>query len=595
MNESVTALVRQRWAEMLWRGCVTQNMIRQPKIGCRRLESLMQEEPDGTVSFTDLNYGSSVMSLWGAEYHYGHIIQMILGFGRERLRTDEAYRARLLAALRFWCVHDFRNPNWWHNEIGTPENIADICLLLYEWLPADLLAACAAIIDRGSLNGNPQVTKRTGANLIWGCAVSVRLAALTDDEDLLARASARAAEELVYGDEGIQPDGGFFQHGSRLYSGGYGRSFAYSVAMMIYVFRNTPYQFPRQRLAVFAEHMLDGLRMMSAREALDWQCIGREYTRPGAERFGILRIAVEILADTEDMVRLDEFIAWRGEIQGAPRPDAVRYYPVVGFLAHHTGGLYVGTKLIRGQLLGEEICNGEGGLGYNISYGGVTCAMVSGREYDDVAPYWRYDRIPGTTARRETDAELLAHPAAWTRRRLPDDFAGGAVADDRAAVWQREDHETVHALTASFAFPGGFVRLVTGVRDDESAPLFTTVEQSFLHGDVTCEGDSVIHSDIRYTPLAGTKFIQETAPAGGQWCRNSVHESQERLREVPMFGLYVGHPAGGTSSCAYMISPAPSVSPAVEVLRNDDEIQSIRLPDGRVMSIDHRSHEAVLN
>ena len=89
MNESVTALVRQRWADMLWRGCVTQNMIRQPKIGCRQLESLMKEEPDGTVSFTDLNYGSSVMSLWGAEYHYGHIIQMILGFGRERLRTDE--------------------------------------------------------------------------------------------------------------------------------------------------------------------------------------------------------------------------------------------------------------------------------------------------------------------------------------------------------------------------------------------------------------------------------------------------------------------------------------------------------------------------
>ncbi len=594
-NGSIPAIVRKRYAELLWRGCVTQNMIRQPKIDCRVIESRMREEDDGTVSFTDVDYASDCKSLWGAEYHYGHIIQMILGFGRERLENDETYRSKLIGALRYWCVHDFSNPNWWHNDIGTPENLSDICTLLYDWLPADLLASAAAIIDRGSLRGNPQVTKRTGANLIWGCSVSLRLAGLLNDEELLAMASSRAAEELVYGAEGIQTDGGFFQHGPRLYSGGYGRSFAYNVAMMIYVLQNTPYQFPRERLSIYAVHMLDGLRMMSARDALDWQCVGREYTRPGAERFGILRYAVEILADAEDMVRRDEFIAWREEMDGAPRPDATRYYPVVGFLAHHTGGLYIGTKLICGQLLGEEICNGEGGLGYNVSYGGVTCAMVNGREYDDAAPYWRYDRIPGTTARRESDAELLAHPTAWTKRCLPDDYAGGAEKDGYAAVWQRQDHETIRALTASFAFPGGFVRLVTGIRDDDSAPLYTTVEQSFLQGAVEREGNSIIHAGIRYTPLAGTTFTPEITETEGRWCRNSVSERQEWLDKVPMFGLSVGHSPGETSACAYMLSPANAPEPVVEVLRNDEEVQSIRLPDGRVMAVDHRTHEIALD
>ena len=95
----------------------------------------------------------------------------------------------------------------------------------------------------------PEISEKwTGANLIWGASNTIKHAILIEDGALLCQAVERAAKELEIardGQEGIPPDGSFYQHGPRLYSGGYGRSFADEISQMTYCLQQTPYQFPK--------------------------------------------------------------------------------------------------------------------------------------------------------------------------------------------------------------------------------------------------------------------------------------------------------------------------------------------------------------
>lgn len=91
----------------------------------------------------------------------------------------------------------------------------------------------SSVFDLPGTKSLSTADKWTGANLIWGGAVTVKHAMWQEDEELLKIASARVAEEIKYSHEGIQPDGAFCQHGHRWYSGGYGRSFAYELTPII--------------------------------------------------------------------------------------------------------------------------------------------------------------------------------------------------------------------------------------------------------------------------------------------------------------------------------------------------------------------------
>ena len=73
----------------------------------------------------------------------------------------------------------------------------------------------------------------------------------------------------------------------------------------------------------------------------------------------------------------------------------------------------------------------------------------------------------------------------------------------------------------------------------------------------------------------------------GSWRRNNAAFSDHPVKG-DVLTLTVTHPAGKESAYADMISAADTDEPAVTVLRNDRELQAIRLPDGSVMAVFHR-------
>ena len=587
--------IRNRYCQLLWSGAFYHSVLRYqdadqaPDVHER---TLVPGSIPGTWYWPDIDYADETRSEWKTAIHYSRLLFTLKINGPQRLREDPEFAQKMVGTLEYWLHNRFANPNWWHNDIGTPMNIASVLLMLYPVLSRDTLERGADVVAAGSFAAHPEFSQGwTGANLIWGAANTIRHAILIEDEALLRQAVNRAALELRIADngaEGIQPDGSFFQHGPRLYSGGYGRSFADEIAQIAFCLQQTPFQFSKDCLDSFLVHILDGLRYMTRGSSLDYACIGREFARVNAVSAGKLRDALWLMTQTADMPRQSELAAYWDAMNGGKPLTGTKYFPQAAFLCHHMEGLYVGSKFATDRIWDAEICNGEGELQYNMSYGTHTCIMHDGSEYLNIPPIWDYARIPGTTARPESDAQLLTHRDWWCIP-LPNSHYGGQQKGNRAVIYELAQHDGIEVSVSHFAFEGGFVCLGAGITG--AGPLVTTVDQCHLQGSVQEAEGSILHHGIRYTGLSDTRIQWEAKSVTGAWNRNDLSAA-----DTPVTGnvltLYIPQE---TDHYAYLISPAGHPVPEVEVLRNDGSVQAIRLADGIVMAVFHREADLTVD
>ena len=70
--------------------------------------------------WSDIDYKNPLKSFWPAAKHYERMQLILNYFGKSRLLCDGEYAERMTGALRHWLSNDFKNPNWWNDQIGTP-------------------------------------------------------------------------------------------------------------------------------------------------------------------------------------------------------------------------------------------------------------------------------------------------------------------------------------------------------------------------------------------------------------------------------------------------------------------------------------------
>src|SRR5262245_31569464 len=87
-------------------------------------------QPDG--SWADIDYSNQARSQWSAGQHLARALIMAKGVAvsRRNNHPNPDLTAKTSAALTYWLDRDFRNPNWWWNEIGVPQLLGEIILLI---------------------------------------------------------------------------------------------------------------------------------------------------------------------------------------------------------------------------------------------------------------------------------------------------------------------------------------------------------------------------------------------------------------------------------------------------------------------------------
>lgn len=130
-------------------------------------------------SFPDVDYADRGRSGWKTVSHLYRVKSMATVYrlpAVPELEDRPRLREATLSALRFWVERDFRNPNWWWNEIGVPMALGPALLLLGDAVPDEVRSGGVKILERARLG------RGTGQNLVWltemalvrGCVTSTR-------------------------------------------------------------------------------------------------------------------------------------------------------------------------------------------------------------------------------------------------------------------------------------------------------------------------------------------------------------------------------------------------------------------------------------
>ena len=565
-----------------------------------RAEALMASmKPDG--SWEDIDYVDQGSASFKPAEHVQRLVTLARAWAQPlgRLHNDKTVRNRIEAGMTCWLTRDPKSTNWWWNEIGAPQGIADLLLLGWEGLSAESRRGGLKILARSWPHPSPM----TGENLVWVARIGMVRGCLEPDEAMVKDAARAIASTMTITEkEGVQPDFSFHQHGAQLYSGGYGMGFATDCAEFAALVQGTAMALTPEQVETLSHYILDGQQWMVRGETFDPGAMGRELSRPRST--GKARALMGACANLAGLntPRKAEFEAFAQRLRGGATdktldPSGNRMFWRSDFMAHHRLGYYASVRMDSNRVIGGEAMNGEGAMLWHMADG--TCLVFHrGDEYRDIFPVWDWRRIPGVTCRQ--DAGSLPAYGGKNPNRGATSLAGGVSDGTYGAAAFDYAKGGVTARKAWFFFDDEFVCLGAGIAAEGNAASVTSLNQCLLKGPIQVhEGERtralekgkaelacpawVYHDGVGYVLLDGAKAVVQAEGQSGSWRDINARGSLNPLT-MDVFSLWIDHGAAPKSaSYAYLVVPAMEANefPAyaekapVEVLCNTGDLQAV--------------------
>ncbi len=534
-------------------------------------------DEDGDCYFTDVDYQNAERSNWITTRHINRAERLAILY---RLEEDEVkkeeYRQYVLELLDYWIKKDYQNPNWWYNKLSNPNTLGEIGILMKDDLSDSRLRGLSELVSRGSFTVNLQTKEYTGANATDVAMSTIKFGVLTNSKRAVSSAVKIVSRELEYSDdEGIRRDATFFQHGHRLYMGGYGLGFISGVYTLSKLLDGSSFGFTEAQLEPLAAFVCDGLKYMSFGNTLDPTTVGRSYSRYKSRPLIGAANSLINLCKIEQMPRKDEILAFADSIKNNTKNDyGVKLFTESNFIVINNSDFYFSFMGGNSGLYYSEVINSENILGYNSSFPGVTTILNTGDELYDISPVYDYSFVAGTTAVYETDEQLKNH-GDFTYRDVKGKF-GSATADGVAVAFAKSEHEGIASTITCFATDEAAFLLGAGISDSQSRPMNTTINQCMYKGEFSNDGTEVIHNNIKYTRLDGGKIIAKAEHVNGNWKRNNLSVG-DIPAEADVFTAYFEN----SGSYAYSVMNK-NTNAEIVIISNTEKLQAVVLPDGRI-------------
>ncbi|MBL0715613.1 MAG: hypothetical protein JJV98_18140 [Desulfosarcina sp.] len=524
-----------------------------------------------------IDYASQQRGVWPPAAHVSNLLLLARAYQTE---GPEFYHARKLSdiinrAYNYWVENDFQCPNWWYSEIGLPRLLAPTMILMQEELSEEQKELGMKILDRSRIG-------MSGQNKVWQSGNVLLKAIFLGDIETIRKASGSIQEELVVKmGVGIQADESFHQHGPQLQFGNYGLSYAGDMIKWITILRNTPFQLDESKVSILRNYLLDGLQWVTWKGQLDISACGRQLfknsPRNKARRLAGFFEAMEKL----DRPYVPEYI------------KANQYWHRTGnkhfwrsdFQVQRDSEYYFSVKMCSERVIGAESANSENIRGYYMG-DGATFLYLTGKEYQNIFPFWDWKKIPGTTTHQ--DDEVL--PILTTRGyRIESKFVGGVSDGENGIAVMAYKRDGLKARKSWFTFNNKIVCLGAGITSTAGHPVTTSVNQTFFRGDVDIKKDDkevlsmpnetlhnpawILHDKVGYFFPAGGILKLETGAVEGSWHRVASRYPDDKI-DARLFKLWFEHginPSGKKYSCILIPKATKSILADME-LKNPFEI-----------------------
>jgi chondroitin AC lyase len=556
-----------------------------------RVETL---NPQG--QWPDIDYNDKEPAKWKVSQHLKRLRDMAIVWANPKSLhfQDKLILKKINLALDHWLTHRYQSSNWWHNEIGVPQFMRDIIILLQKNLNPRRLKQSLEVMAQLRVHDD-----YTGGNLIWCADLGLHYGALTGDEALVGHCRKLIINEIKIGlGEGVQPDYSFHQHGSRLQMYQYGKAFLIESCRIAWQLRETPLAFPGGKIDILTDLILNGWQWMARGINTVPGTMDRSASRKGELKSPDIRALIPFLIQLEPK-KAATFKNFRAIQNGKGALTGFRYYPYSDFAAFQRPGFSFFLKTISPRTLATESINHENLKG-NLLNSGDAYVIRNGDEYFNLMPVWDWTALPGVTTFK--DAGRIDRKDFVGS--VSDSVVGFSVMDydikdkpGKQAVSARKfwacDHDVVISLIASLS------------AENVSGNVYTALDQCRWQGDVTVNrlknilgtGSHKInnvkwihHWGFAYIPLQPASFDIRLKEVSGRWNSINVSESDTMVKEK-VFTPVMLHNLSAGNATGYVIALCKTPKetkrlaekPTWKVIRNDKDCQSVLFNDGTIM------------
>jgi chondroitin AC lyase len=550
---------------------------------------LAEMSEDG--SWPEIDYASKERGGWPPRNHISRLLIIAKAYQTKgtQFYHKKAVSEKIHLGLNYWLDNDFQCPNWWYPEIGVPQVLAPVMILMEAELSPEQFEKGIKILNRSAIG-------MTGQNKVWQSGNVLLRNLLLKNEDTIRLAATSIQEELVVSTgEGVQPDWSYHQHGPQLQFGNYGLAYIDDMIKWITILRNTPFQFDESKVSILRNYLLEGQQWVTWKNRYDISACGRQLF-PGSQ----VSKAESMAKGLTKMEQLDpENAAYYRKANNWQSLTGNRHFWRSDFQIQRTTDYYFSVKMCSERVIGAESCNAENIQGYYMG-DGATFLYQTQEENLDIFPFWDWKKIPGTTVHQDNEVLPVLTASGY---RIKSDFVGG-VSDGKYGIAVMDyNRNGLTAQKAWFMFEDKIVCIGTGISSAENLPVTTSVNQSFLKGEVvfnnsgaeqiTNKGEQlknpewIIHDNIGYLFPAGGNLLLETHEVEGSW--NWVASRYpEEVMKADIFKLWFEHGINPKNdSYQYVLVPNASKQKMEELysnqpfkIKNRKDIQEVVVVNG---------------
>ncbi|RYE24355.1 MAG: hypothetical protein EOP45_05910 [Sphingobacteriaceae bacterium] len=409
--------------------------------------------------------------------------------------------------------------NWWDYKIGTPLEINNIVILLYDEMEATNRNQYMGAIKHftpdftDAYTRKPTITQFTAANRVWVSTVLCLQGIILKDSAQISFASTSLTPVFQYTEteDGFYRDGSFIQHVKHPYTGGYGISLLGRLSEEIYLLYGSPWQLKDPSTKNIYSWIYDSFEPIIYNGNVMSMVEGREISRPDAEgsKKGVLVAqALALLSnaapldDAEKVRKIlkywfkdDQFkhvffdhmslsyitiikrLETKNDTVIPSAPYLYKQFPHMDRVIQKTPEYAFAVSMHSARIYNYETrTNYENIKGWHTGDGQSYLYNTDKDQFND--NFWatvNYYHLPGTTVENQTRI-----PGFKNSKK---NWVGGVSLSGRYGVSGMELAPAGQSLTAKkswFMFDGKIIALGAGITNQDSAEVNTYIEQRKL-------------------------------------------------------------------------------------------------------------------
>ncbi len=568
-----------------------------------RIKTLVETlQPDGR--WPGIDYVDTTRTAFQHERHLSNMLALSIAYKKKGspYKGNKQVRKAVHQALAFWLENDFICENWWWNQIGTPNTMVSMLLILDRDLSQEESDRMLKIAERGNMNASGA---RPSGDRIKIAGLQAKAALFKRDAQEVAMLMKIIEGEIKFSTgRGMQHDFSFHHrtdwvNNTLSYGSGYAGAFiewASNVA-------DTEFRFSEQTVRLLIDYYIDGIcKQMVYGRISDPGILNRDIARPGEEKVWSPSAPEKLRTLTNyRQAELDNIICLRKGDSSCEPVSFAKFFWRTDHFVFQRPNFYTSVRMYSTRNANMEMpYNGEG-LMNHFRGDGTNYLSIRGDEYKRLTPVYDWMKIPGATIVQLDKMPGESEIQKWGLT----DYVGAVTDGMYGAVGFdfKSPHTGLAAKKAWFFFDKAYVCLGTNISSRMENPVLTTVNQCLLNGEVTVsDADGihlqeqgtrtkkevrwVVHDKVGYYFLQKENVVLSNQRMEGSWkIANRQTTVPADIVRQDVFTLSIDHgQSPDNGGYAYMVIPSVdsrSVENRVEeegavVLANSSELQAVR-------------------